>query len=148
VSLVEDQQEQIFFIAPQILSTCFELADWPLSRILLKNNAQYPWLILVPRIEAVQEIDDLPQESLYQLIDEISKLSSIVRAYFKPDKLNVANLGNIVPQLHIHIVARFTHDALWPHSIWQASQKNTPYSEEIFNPLVKELLEQINSIYG
>ncbi len=140
-----EEYEEKFFIDPQILSSCFELGNWPLCRVLLKNNAEYPWLILVPRINGVQEVDDLPKESRYKLIDEIIKLSSIIRIYFKPDKLNVAYLGNIVPQLHVHVVARFTHDKLWPHSIWQASQGNTSYAGHVLIPLLDDLRIQINA---
>lgn len=128
-----------FCIDHRIASTCFDLGDWPLSRVLLKNNAEYPWLILVPRLESIQEIDELPKKSRYQLMDEISQISSIVRSYFKPDKLNVAYLGNIVSQLHIHIVARFTKDKLWPQGIWQASQENIPYADKVLIPLVDDL---------
>lgn len=128
-----------FVVDDRISSTCFELGDWPLSRILLKNNADYPWLILVPRIENVQEIDQLAQQSRHLLINEISQLSSIVRTCFKPDKLNVGALGNMVPQLHIHVVARFTHDKLWPHGIWQAAQTTSSYAEDSLNPLLAQL---------
>jgi diadenosine tetraphosphate (Ap4A) HIT family hydrolase len=138
------KKEVNFFIDNRITSTCFELGDWPLSRVLLKDNAAYPWLILVPRLNAVQEIDEMCQESRYQLMNEMSQLSSIVRAYFKPDKLNVAYLGNIVSQLHIHIVARFINDKLWPHSIWQASQENIQYTNNVLIPLLDDLRAQIN----
>jgi len=126
-------------IDPRITSTCFTLADWPLSRVFLKNNANYPWFILVPRQDNIQDIDQLPQALQHTLIDEISRLSSIVKAHFQPDKLNVGTLGNIVPQLHIHVVARFTHDMLWPHGIWQASQTITPYQEDKIPELIELL---------
>ncbi len=126
-------------IDPRITSTCFTLADWPLSRVFLKNNANYPWFILVPRQDNIQDIDQLPQALQHTLIDEISRLSSIVKAHFQPDKLNVGTLGNMVPQLHIHVIARFTHDMLWPHGIWQASQTTTPYQEDKIHELIELL---------
>lgn len=116
-----------FSIDPRITSTCFELGDWPLCRIFLKDNANYPWFILVPRHENAQEIHQLPVELQYALIKEISSLSRVIQQQFKPDKLNVGALGNIVPQLHIHIIARFTHDDLWPQGIWQDLQQTRPY---------------------
>lgn len=128
-----------FAIDNQISSTSFELRDLPLSRVLLKNNANYPWLILVPRVENIKEIDQLSQKARYVLMDEISQISSIVRAYFKPDKLNIAALGNQVPQLHIHIVGRFIGDELWPHGIWQKEQQTIPYSENELHPLLEDL---------
>ena len=136
-------QTHPFFIDERITSTCFDIADWPLSRILLKNNADYPWLILVPRVDNIQEIDQLPEESRHELINEISALSTITRHYFKPNKLNVATLGNIVPQLHIHVVARYSHDPLWPHSIWQEAQTTTHYSEAKIAQLLTDLRQLI-----
>ena len=126
-------------IDPRITSTCFKLADWPLSSVFLKDNANYPWFILVPRQDNLQEIDQLPPLLQHTLIDEVSRLSSIVKAHFQPDKLNVGTLGNIVSQLHIHVIARFTHDELWPHGIWQASQTSTPYQKEEIEPLLETL---------
>ena len=72
-------------------------------------------------------------------MDEIAELSIIIKTYFKPNKLNVATLGNSVSQLHIHIVARFTYDKLWPHGIWQAAQTEVLYSEEQLKQLTVDL---------
>ena len=132
-----------FGVDDTILSTCLELGDWPLSRVFLKNNEDYPWLILVPRVNNVQDIDQLPQSLRYLLMNEISQLSSIVRMYFKPDKLNIASLGNIVSQLHVHVVARFAQDKLWPYSIWQAGQTTTPYAENSLASLVTLLRDEV-----
>lgn len=126
-------------IDPRITSTCFKLADWSLSTVFLKNNAHYPWFILVPRHDNIQEIDQLPQSLQHVLMDEISRLSSIVKTQFHPDKLNVGTLGNIVPQLHIHVIARFTHDGLWPQGIWQESQTTRPYNDEEIDQLLEPL---------
>lgn len=124
----------------RIASSTFLLGNWTLSQVLLKNNANYPWLILVPRVETqVLEIDDLPKALRYQLMDEISELSSIVKALFKPDKINVATLGNIVKQLHIHVVARYKDDMLWPHGIWQEAQSTSPYDDKTLTPLLESL---------
>ena len=101
-----------FQLDDRLSSSCIELNDWPLCRILLKNNADYPWLILVPRQNKTECIEDLSQPLRHQLMDEIAELSIIIKTYFKPNKLNVATLGNSVSQLHIHIVARFTYDKL------------------------------------
>ena len=136
-----------FWLDERLAATCFLLGDGPLSRILLKNNAHYPWLILVPRINNVQEIDELSTPLRVQLIEEISALSALVRAHFKPDKLNIGALGNIVPQLHIHIVARFSKDKLWPHSIWQAAQEEESYTEAVLLPLLENLRTAINSLF-
>lgn len=133
-----------FKLDNQIETTCFELGEWPLSRVVLKNNANYPWLILIPRVENIQEIDQLPQQSRYMLMDEISKLSSIVRAYFKPDKINIGSLGNIVSQLHVHVIGRFAQDNQWPYGVWQKAEVGKLYEEEQLEVLVKELRARIN----
>jgi len=137
-----------FSVDERISSTSFFLGDWPLSRIFLKNNANYPWLILVPREPNIQEIDQLTRRQQYRLMNEISALSSIVKAYFKSDKLNVGALGNIVSQLHVHVVARFENDALWPHGIWQAAQTSVPYTEAQIERLLlalRDLLKYQNN---
>lgn len=129
----------IFKIDERIGSSSIILEEWPLSQVLLKNNAHYPWLILVPRWENVCELEMLPRAQRTQLMDEISELSSIMRAFFKPDKLNIASLGNIVEQLHVHIVARFNNDRLWPHGIWQEALTSQTYEEDVLNHLIQGL---------
>lgn len=136
-------------IDQRIISTCFELGDWPLSRVFLKNNALYPWFILVPRYANIQDMDQLPTHLQHTLMDEISALSSITKTYFKPTKLNVGTLGNIVPQLHIHVVARFASDKLWPHSVWQAALETKPYEENRITTLLNDLRPLIlNQIFS
>ncbi len=136
-----------FIIDDRILSTCFTLGNWPLSCVLFKNNADYPWFILVPRIADIQEIEQLSQSSRHMLVDEISQLSAIIQAEFKPDKINVGALGNMVPQLHIHMVARFTHDKLWPHGVWQADLTTTPYDESQLKQQLDHLRGQISDSF-
>ena len=108
-----------FQLDSRLASSCFQVLDWPLSRVLLKNNAQFPWFILVPRRLGVTEIIQLSKTDRYQFIDEVHQLSLIVQALYKPDKLNMGALGNIVSQLHMHVLARFKEDPLWPQSVWQ-----------------------------
>jgi diadenosine tetraphosphate (Ap4A) HIT family hydrolase len=127
-----------FIIDPRLISSCFELGDWPLSRVFLKNQSEYPWFILVPREPHLQELDQLPPCLRYVFIDEICQLSSLVRAYFKPDKLNIGALGNIVSQLHVHVIARTQQDALWPNGVWQADQTEIRYSEQSADQLCEE----------
>lgn len=129
-----------FEIDPRILSTCFHLGNWSLSNVLLKNNAHFAWAILVPRENNLISIDDLSVSAQHLLMDEIQKLSKIIKNHFNPDKINIGILGNIVPQLHIHVVGRFINDPLWPHGIWQENQPSTPYSQEKL-AILKELQE-------
>ncbi|AHE67932.1 HIT family protein [Legionella oakridgensis] len=134
-----------FLVDDRIASTCFELGDWPLSRVFLKNNAEFPWLILVPRVENMQDIEQLSQNQRYLFMDEISELSAIVRAYFKPDKLNIGALGNLVPQLHMHVIARFVDDKLWPHGVWQVAQPAQDYAPAERDELIQKLTNRIQS---
>lgn len=120
-----------FTVDSRIEASSVFLFDAPLSRLYLKNEAHFPWVVLVPRVAAIREIHQLSNENQRQLMNEISQVSQQVSAYFKADKINVGALGNIVQQLHIHVIARFTHDPLWPHSLWQsaAADWSMPYSE-------------------
>ena len=93
----------------------------PLSRVLLINDANYPWLLLVPRRPGAVEIIDLDGEQQDQLMDEIAMLSRVLKDVTGCDKLNIAAIGNVVPQLHIHIVARRKGDAAWPKPVWGAA---------------------------
>lgn len=134
-------------IDERITSTCFYLGEWPLSTIFLKNNKHYPWLILVPRYANVQDMDQLPEGLQQQLMREICHLSRIVREQFKPDKLNVGALGNIVSQLHIHVIARFKDDELWPHGVWQEAQLAPIYSvPPLFIAPLRAKIEKNNEI--
>ena len=118
-----------FSLAPELQRDCIELADWPLCKVLLMNDSQYPWFILVPRVAGVKEIIDLSEELQITLLQESGKLSKLLQQVFNPDKLNVAALGNMVPQLHVHHIARFTTDAAWPTPIW-GKLPAVPYTDE------------------
>lgn len=128
-----------FILDPQLSSSCFEIMDWPLCRVLLKDNADFPWLILVPRQNGIQEIMELSPLNQHRLIEEISLISTIMKHYFKPDKLNIGSLGNVVSQLHIHIIARFRHDSLWPQGIWQKELNQKSYHQKEVCQLIDDL---------
>jgi len=110
----------MFELHPKLFSDTVAVAEWPLSRVLLMNDRTYPWLILVPRRANVVEITDLDSADRARLIEEITQLSEIVRSRLSPDRINVAALGNVVPQLHVHVVARFQADPAWPGPVWGA----------------------------
>lgn len=105
-----------------------EVARLPLCRALLMNDRRFPWLILVPEREAVREIHELSPADRTALIEEISRTSEALERLFQPDKLNVGALGNIVPQLHVHVVARAAGDPAWPGPVW-GSGTAVPYEE-------------------
>lgn len=112
----------------QLDNDCFILAELPLSWLLLLNDNHYPWFILVPRREGVKEIHQLSHDDQLLLLDESMHLSRCLEEVFLPDKLNIAALGNVVPQLHVHHIARFKSDACWPSPVWGAVEA-TPYDK-------------------
>ena len=137
----------MFFIDERLLSGSFFLKDWPLSSIFLKNEQAYPWLMLVPRKENIQEFYQLENEERNILTEEIHQLSLIIKDYFKPDKLNVGALGNVVSQLHVHVVGRYKNDPLWPQGIWQNAMLHTPYEDEQLKELLPTLKDQISKYF-
>jgi diadenosine tetraphosphate (Ap4A) HIT family hydrolase len=112
-----------FAVDPVILSLTHHAADWPLSRVFVYDDSRYAWALLVPRRAGVVEMADLSPEDQVQLMQEIVRLSGAVRAMamgsgLRVEKLNVGNLGNMVPQLHVHVVGRRPGDPAWPGPVW------------------------------
>ena len=107
-----------FQLHPQLAQDTWLVTDLPLCRVLLMNETRYPWVILVPRQQDIREIHELTAMERQQLWQESDQLSRALMKLFKPDKLNIAALGNQVPQLHIHHIARFQTDAAWPAPVW------------------------------
>ena len=116
----------------------FPVARWALSRVLLMNDANFPWLILVPERPGLRDLHDLLPNDLAKVMDEIVRASRALQGLFKPDKMNVAALGNMVPQLHIHVIARFDTDPAWPKPVWGAVPARS-YEQEIAEELVSDL---------
>ena len=106
---------------PQLARDTVPLGDLALSRVLAMNDANYPWLVLVPRRPDVVEIIDLDEPARSELMAEIARSCAALKAHTRCDKLNVAAIGNVVPQLHIHIVARRKDDPAWPRPVWGAA---------------------------
>src|ERR1700742_3562937 len=103
---------------PQLKKDTIDIGDLPLSRVLVIKDANYPWLLLVPRREDTIEIIDLDKVEQAQLTTEVSRVARALKEITKCDKLNIAALGNVVPQLHVHVIARRTSDAAWPRPVW------------------------------
>ena len=114
---------------PTLARDTVEVVRWPLCRVLMMNDRRYPWLILVPEREAIREIHELPAADRAVLIEEITRASEALVRLVRPDKVNVGALGNIVPQLHVHVVARFAADLAWPGPVW-GSGPAIPYSAD------------------
>ncbi|MBR1217392.1 HIT domain-containing protein [Bradyrhizobium sp. U87765 SZCCT0131] len=107
---------------PQLEKDTINVGDLPLSRVLVIQDANYPWLLLVPRRPDAVEIIDLDEVEQAQLMTEVTRVARVLKDVTKCDKLNIAALGNVVPQLHVHIIARRTGDAAWPRPVWGAAQ--------------------------
>jgi diadenosine tetraphosphate (Ap4A) HIT family hydrolase len=103
---------------PTLAQDTVEVTRLSLCRVLLMKDSRFPWLILVPERDGVREIHDLTSADRAILIEEIAQASLILERLFRPYKLNVGSLGNVVPQLHIHVVARTADDPAWPGPVW------------------------------
>jgi diadenosine tetraphosphate (Ap4A) HIT family hydrolase len=100
-----------------------------LSRVLLMNDSSFPWLVLVPERENIRELHELGAADRAVLIEEIAAASEIIQLLYSPDKINTGALGNLVPQLHIHVIGRFRKDRAWPGPVWGTGSAQ-PYSEK------------------
>ena len=115
----------------QLQKDTIDIGDLPLSRVLVIKDANYPWLLLVPRRDKASEIIDLDEVAQGQLMTEINRVGRALKEITKCDKLNVAALGNVVPQLHVHIIARRTSDAAWPRPVWGVMPPLAHDAEEV-----------------
>ncbi len=107
-----------FVLDPRLAADTIFIADWELSRVLLMDDSRFPWLILVPRRRGLVELTDLPFEDRMELLREADRALALLRAIARCDKFNIGALGNIVRQLHVHVVARREGDAAWPGPVW------------------------------
>jgi diadenosine tetraphosphate (Ap4A) HIT family hydrolase len=127
---------------PQLEANTSTIGDLALSRLLLANDANYPWLLLVPRCTGASEIIDLSESDQNQLAAEIAAASRALKAVAPCDKLNVAALGNVVPQLHVHVIARCRSDPAWPKPVWGAAPARG-YDPAAREPLVAALRREL-----
>lgn len=129
----------MFQLHPQLKADTLIVTDLALCRVLLMNNALFPWLVLVPKLDEAREILDLTQGQRHLLMDEIAHICETMQDIFKPQKLNVAALGNQVPQLHVHVIARFLADAAWPNPVW--GKGGEPYGDA--RPVLENLKRRL-----
>lgn len=133
----------MFDLHPQLENDCIILGQFPLSLLLLHRDANYPWFILVPRRPGVREIFQLDESDQVQLLRESSQLSEVLMDIFSGDKLNVAALGNMVPQLHLHHIVRFRSDPAWPAPVWGAVEPC------VYSPgLLRERAGEVTALLG
>ena len=119
---------------------CLVVGDFPLCRLLLMNDSLYPWCILVPRVADVEEIYQLDEADQQQLLIESSCLAHLLQKLFFADKMNIAALGNVVSQLHIHHVVRYRSDATWPTPVW-GKYAAQPYQPEKLGEVMEKLAQ-------
>jgi len=127
-----------FLLHPRLEADAFFVANWPLCRVLLMNDARYPWLILVPRREALTEMMDLLVQDRALLMEEIAKAGEVVRGRAGVTKVNIGALGNLVPQLHVHVLGRHPGDPAWPGPVWGHSPA-VPYETSARDALIGEV---------
>lgn len=118
VSFMFPSSNPVWSLHPQLTRDTVNIGDLPLCRVLVIQDANYPWLLLVPRRPDVVEVIDLDEVEQAQLMTETTRAARALREITKCDKLNIAALGNVVPQLHVHVVARRKTDAAWPRPVW------------------------------
>ena len=129
---------------PQLAHDTVPVGDLPLARTLLTNDANYPWLILVPRLPGLVELIDLEENAQVQLLGEIAATARALKSITQCDKLNIAALGNQVPQLHVHVIARRHTDAAWPKPVWGV-KRPLPYEEAQQHSFLKSLRQSLKS---
>jgi diadenosine tetraphosphate (Ap4A) HIT family hydrolase len=132
-----------FALHPTLARDTVEVARLPLCRVLLMRDRRFPWLILVPEREETREIHELPPADRAALIEEIARVSGTMARLFQVDKINVGALGNIVPQLHVHVIARFATDAAWPGPVW-GSGPAEPYEDSVLEELRDRLASALS----
>lgn len=110
-------------IDKRIINDSVFIKDLQLSQLRLYKDGDLDWFLLVPRVKGVKDWDDLKASLQMQLTEEINYVCGLLRKYGRPDKINVGSLGNMVPQMHIHIIARKKDDRAWPHAIWGTKSK-------------------------
>lgn len=123
---------------PQLEKDCVILGEFTLCSLLLLDDAHYPWFILLPNREGITELHHLRPQDQEQLLKESMHFSQCLEDIFQPDKLNIAALGNVVPQLHVHHIARFKSDICWPAPVWGAVTA-LPYTTEQSSIIKRQL---------
>lgn len=127
-----------FVLNERLAADTAQLADWALSRVLLMNDARFPWLILVPRRARLTELHDLKHAERMVFIEELSRASTGLKTLTGAAKINIGALGNLVPQLHVHVVARNPGDAAWPGPVW-GHGTSQPYEPAARQVLIERL---------
>jgi diadenosine tetraphosphate (Ap4A) HIT family hydrolase len=127
-----------FTLHERLQQDCLVLGGFPLARLLLMNDSRFPWYILVPARVGIREIHQLEWMDQVQLLRESTRLSDCLTRAYQPDKLNIAVIGNLVPQLHLHHVVRYHYDAVWPAPVWGVGRPKA-YAPEQLAEIVEKM---------
>lgn len=119
-----------FEIHPRLAAGSFEIGTLAGCRLLLKNQAMFPWFLLVPEVEGIEDLHELPQVTFNEVMNAMRRVSEFISSHFEPEKLNVACIGNQVRQMHLHIVGRSTGDPAWPGTVWAFDGKKSYLDDE------------------
>ena len=139
------EQKINFTLNPVLARDCIQITNLHLSKMLLMNDQRYPWLIRVPRRTAITEIHHLPIEDQRILFNEITEVAKFLEEEFRSTKINIGAIGNIVPQLHVHLVGRKSDDAAWPNPVWgHSSPINYKNSEAI--QIIKKIKRKFTKV--
>lgn len=136
------QYIETFELHPRLAQDCYAIGRFELCRLLLMNDSQYPWFILVPEIPGVSELHHLREEERWLFSDESCYLAENLAAIFNADKMNVAAIGNIVAQLHVHHIVRYRNDKAWPQPVWGKFDA-LPYTPEQLAQTVRSLKNRL-----
>ena len=134
-----------FKLHPRLIKDTFHIIDLKLSRLLLMNNSNYPWFILVPTRKNITELYELEKKDRLELNSEIDTISKKLSIHFNAKKMNIAAIGNIVPQLHIHVIVRKENDVAWPNPVWNNTD-TIPYKESLSFKLVKDIRKLLGDL--
>lgn len=131
-----------FILHSKLAADTFEVLSLEVSQLLLMNDARYPWLILVPQISGMSDLHNLSTKQYQAVTQEIVQVSEVLESLAQAHKMNVGALGNMVPQLHIHIIARQTNDAAWPAPVWGVGEAQ-PYSQDAAKTLIQQIASKL-----
>ena len=137
-----------FTLDARLAADTVAIGDLALSRLLLMNDARFPWLILVPRRDNLSELIDLEASDRATLMEEVARVSTVLRSRPGVDKINIGALGNIVRQLHVHVVARRVGDAAWPGPVWgsgASARYDAQHADAIARELARRMIEGVVS---
>lgn len=135
-----------FLLDERLVADTHPIGDLPLSRLLLMDDVRFPWLILVPRIAGARELIDLDETDRQTLLTEVCEVGRAFEALLHPDKLNIGALGNVVAQLHVHVIARRVTDAAWPKPVWGCAGEPMPYDAVERNAQIARLRDALATL--